>query len=131
MDPSYCKGSRKNKRYRQHKQTERLLNTYVTQKTKTTSAESEFIFTIRAMTQLRSISDLHFMDTQDEGMYGANPERHGRVSDRERCGDRYARLYLKFQTYPVWSLGWITTCKYPVPEPDISCNWSESTIWPL
>ncbi|TXL56658.1 hypothetical protein FHP05_15205 [Cerasibacillus terrae] len=43
----------------------------ISQTTNTNSAESELIYSIRAnMTQLRSISDLHLVDTQDEGIYG-------------------------------------------------------------
>ena len=38
-------------------------------------------------TQQESLFGLHLMGTQDEGMYGLDPEIHGRVSDRELCGD--------------------------------------------
>jgi hypothetical protein len=47
-------------------------------------------------------------------MYGLSrdPERHGRVSDRELCGEfDEARSYSNFQTHPVWALGWSTPCK--------------------
>ncbi|KEF35994.1 hypothetical protein M670_04844, partial [Schinkia azotoformans MEV2011] len=40
-----------------------------------------------------------------------NPVRHGRVSDRELCGDFYARLYFSFQFKPSWTLGWSPFCK--------------------
>jgi hypothetical protein len=36
------------------------------------------------------------MDTQNEGKYGYDPERYGRVSDRDLCGDSLARLYTYF-----------------------------------
>ncbi|WP_218144042.1 hypothetical protein, partial [Lentibacillus persicus] len=43
----------------------------------------------------RSIFGLHLMDMPDEGMFGYNPERHGRVSDHEFCGDGKTRDYSK------------------------------------
>lgn len=60
------------------------------------------------MTQQRSLSDLHLMDTQDEGMYGHPIRRDmgglAAVSHVEITKHGYS---LYFQTIPVWSLGWM------------------------
>ncbi len=40
-----------------------------------------------------------------------------------------ARLYITFQTYPVWSVGWPPTCKSFIDLQMISNDIGESSIW--
>jgi len=57
-----------------------------------------------------------------------NPERHGRVSDRDLRGDFLARLYTIYQIKPIWLVGCPPTCKSFKEIQLISINFGVSTI---
>jgi hypothetical protein len=69
-----------------------------------------------------AFSDLHLVDTQDEGIYGENPVIHGRVSDHKLCGEPKHGHTIFNQMFTIWLLGWVKTC--------LNIPHSEGTLCP-
>ena len=63
-------------------------------------------FTIRAKTLCRSLTDIHLMDRQNEGIEGYDPARHGRfaagdhVDTNGRDTEKMTQLYWYTQHHP-------------------------------
>jgi hypothetical protein len=62
-------------------------------------------FSIRAMTQFRSMTDIHLVGRQNEGIWGIDPVRHGRVAAGEYVDSKSRKISKNTKAY--WS--------YPVP----------------